>query len=112
MKMKTRTRNPFYALLILVGIAFVLSASSYGVMAIRGIDRSEPALTQTGLLGFMDHYGDWLLSIEVLLLGLLTVAAIGTDEIGIRRSKTVEQASEDREPAVRITTQSQKGTEL
>jgi hypothetical protein len=53
-----------------------------------------------------------LLSIEVLLLGLLTVAAIGTDEIGIRRSKTVEQASEDREPATRITPQSQKGTEL
>jgi hypothetical protein len=89
--------NPFYGLLIPVGVAFVISASAYGVMAVRDTSRSasgEPK-EQTGLLGFMDRQGVWVLGTEVLLLGLLTGCAIGTDEIWFRKAaaKSEENAS-------------------
>jgi hypothetical protein len=90
--------NPFYALLIPVGIAFVISASAYGVMAFRDTSRSaagEPK-EQVGLLGFMDRHGGLMLGIEVLLLGVLTTAAIGIDEIKIHRSASA--AKDDGRP--------------
>ena len=91
--------NPFYALLVPVGIAFVISASAYGVMAFRDTMRStagEPK-EQAGLLGFMDRHGALVLGIEIVLLGVLTTAAIGIDEIKIRRSTST--AKNDRRSA-------------
>ena len=38
-----------------------------------------------GLMGFMDQHGMAVLGIEVVLLGLFTVGAIGTDEYWQRR---------------------------
>ena len=107
--MKTKIKNPFYVLLVLVGIAFVITASAYSVMAVRGTDRSESALPQAGLLGFMDRHGDWLLIVEVLLLGLLTVAAMGMDEIGTRQSQTAAQANADQKLGTPIANQSERG---
>ena len=79
--MKSKIKNPFYALLVLVGVAFVVTASAYGVMTVRGTDRSLPESPQTGILGFMDRHGNWILTVEVVLLGVLTVAAMGTDQL-------------------------------
>ena len=89
--MKTKNKNPFYFLLILVGILFFVTATTYGVMAIRETNRPDDAIGQGvgkqhsvqdgSLLEFMDQHGDRLLIIEALLLGFLTVAAIGTDEL-------------------------------
>ena len=111
--MKTTKTNPFYPLLILVGIIFFISATSYGVMAIRETSGTETTANQTGLLEFMHHYGDWLLIIEVLLLGFLTVAAIGTDEIaGRSEPKTADQIAQVQDPETSISTKSKKGTEL
>ena len=108
--MKKKKRNPFYPLLILLGIVFVISASTYGVMAIRGTDRSEAISNETGLMGFMDQHGDWLLIIEVVLLGLLTVAAIGTDEIGGNtQMKKTNRVTNDRDLESSTTTPSHTG---
>jgi len=111
--MKTKRINPFYPLLILVGIIFFISATSYGVMAIRETSGTETTANQTGLLEFMNQYGDWLLIIEVLLLGFLTVAAIGTDEIGGRsEQKTADQIAQVQNLETSTSTKSKKGTEL
>ena len=108
--MKTKNKNPFYFLLILVGILFFVTATTYGVMAIRETNRpdgtigqvatEQPSVQEGGLLEFMDQHGDRLLIIEALLLGLLTVAAIGTDELAGRGEKKTSTL-----------TDSQKGTE-
>jgi hypothetical protein len=111
--MKTKIRNPFYPLLILAGVLFFISATSYGVMAIRETSGPEATANQTGLLEFMNQYGDWLLIIEVLLLGFLTVAAIGTDEIGGRSEpKAANQIPRVQDPETSTSTQSKQGTEL
>jgi hypothetical protein len=111
--MKTKKINPFYPLLILVGIIFFISATSYGVMAIRETSGTETTANQTGLLGFMNQYGDWLLIIEVLLLGFLTVAAIGTDEIaGRSEQKTDDQIAQVQNLETSTSTKSKKGIEL
>ena len=107
--MKTKNKNPFYFLLILVGILFFVTATTYGVMAIRETNRPDIATgketvpqtsnQQGGLLEFMDQHGGRLLIIEALLLGFLTVAAIGTDELASRGEKKTS-----------LSTHSQKGT--
>ena len=98
--MKTKNKNPFYFLLILVGILFFVTATTYGVMAIRETNRPDDAIGQGvgkqhsvqdgSLLEFMDQHGDRLLIIEALLLGFLTVAAIGTDELAGRGEKRAQ----------------------
>jgi len=53
--------NPFYLLLVAVGIAFLITACAYGLMAYRdvafSVDGEEPAAS--GLLGFIDQSGCW-----------------------------------------------------
>lgn len=76
------TTNPFYVLLVGVGILFVVTACAYGVMTVRQI---EPAAdeaeigTPHDLLEFMDRHGSTALMVELAALAVLTVAAIGTD---------------------------------
>ena len=63
--MKTKNKNPFYFLLILVGILFFVTATAYGVMAIRETNRpdgtigqvatEQPSVPEGGLLEFMDQ---------------------------------------------------------
>ncbi|MEK6250303.1 MAG: hypothetical protein N2C12_19120 [Planctomycetales bacterium] len=50
----------------------------------------EPKET-SGILGFMDEYGIVVLGVEILLLGMFTLAAIGID--------SVWQRSEERKTA-------------
>ena len=88
---KRKSFNPFYVLLVIVGIAFVVSACAFGVMAYRGVSlgRSGEPLAAGGLMAFMDQHGMILLGAQVLLLGLFTVGAIGTDEFWQRRARGV-----------------------
>lgn len=72
--------NPFYALLVLVGIAFTVTATAYFVMALRGHkDRSADQDARPALLVFLDRHGVTLLTGELTLLALATWGAIGTD---------------------------------
>jgi hypothetical protein len=72
--------NPFYALLIAIGIAFTITATAYFVMALRG-NKSRTAEPEkpTGLLVFLDRHGVALMTGELALLALATWGAIGTD---------------------------------
>lgn len=88
MAKKKTAPNPFYILLVIVGVAFFVSACVYGVMAYRGVSYEGGAgVTSSPLLAYMDRNGMIVLGIEVLLLGILTVGAIATDEYWQRRTK-------------------------
>ncbi len=82
-----RSSNPFYALVLLAGLAFVISACAYGTMLVR-ISRHRPQEGPTATpawIQWMQHHGTWLLLGELALLGILTVAAIGTDDYWEKR---------------------------
>jgi hypothetical protein len=77
-----RSRNPFYMLLIPVGIAFVVTAFAYGFMAFQAVNGS-PADVQAHrghpLFLWLRVHGDAAMLIEIAVLGVLTTAAIATD---------------------------------
>lgn len=79
-----KATNPFYALLLVVGVVFAISACAYGVMTVRGLDPQRA--DEGGLVGLMDQHGLTIMVVELVLLGLLTVLAIGTDEYWSRRA--------------------------
>lgn len=74
---EVKVTNPFYAALVGVGVAFAITACAYGVMTVRGLD---PRLAdEQGLMGLMSQHGLTIMVVELVLLGVLTAAAIGTD---------------------------------
>ncbi|MEX2092422.1 MAG: hypothetical protein WD971_07080 [Pirellulales bacterium] len=88
MKPSKKSANPFYALLIVVGLAFVVTAAAYGVMAVR---ESRAAVTGEAvadhpLMRWMHEHGNAALVAELALLGVCTFGAIGTDEFWQRRA--------------------------
>ena len=92
---KSKPKNPFYILLMIVGTAFALTASAYGVMTVR---MTRAAVATPGD-EFFDTYGLWLMGGELPLLTVLTFAAISTDDYWTRGaddpdSSTPDQASE------------------
>ena len=82
--------NPFYVVLVVVGIAFTITASAYGVMAFTDIrggeivaggeDRPPPSAWGEATLAFMREHGDLTMLIELALLAAATFLAIGTDD--------------------------------
>jgi uncharacterized membrane protein len=85
--------NPFYSVLVVVGVVFAITACAYGVMTVRGLDPRNA--DESGLIGFLDDYGIWVLVGELVVLGLLTVAAIGTDEFWTRRAGNTQASESD-----------------
>jgi membrane protein required for beta-lactamase induction len=92
--------NPFYVLLVLVGVAFTLTACAYGVMAFKVVRTKERAADQpagAALLTYLDENGAKLMGIELALLGLCSAAAMATDRYWIRREakRAVESRREE-----------------
>ena len=92
--------NPFYALLVIAGVAFVLTACAYGVMAFRQArpDSQPLAETDTSLLGVLDRHGALILGGQVVLLALLTVGAMGTDDFWEKRAARQAERQEATSP--------------
>jgi hypothetical protein len=83
--------NPFYVVLLLVGIAFFLTASTYFVMTLRAdrLGRDAENVSQSNaLMQFMHERGGQVLAIELGLLGLCTLAAMASDGYWSRRSQS------------------------
>lgn len=89
--------NPFYLLLVAVGVVFLITAFAYGTMAWRA---TQPVRQTAGAMGvqadqkhplmaFLDRHGIEALSWELAVLGGATVAAIGLDQ---RRQRLAEGA--------------------
>lgn len=88
MQRSNKSANPFYALLILVGLSFVVTAAAYGVMAVResrAAVSGEP-VADHALMKWMHEHGNTALLTELALLGVCTFGAIGTDEFWQRRA--------------------------
>jgi hypothetical protein len=90
----TRNRkfaNPFYGLLLVAGLAFVVTATAYGVMAFRERETRAVATESSPghhpLMAWMNDHGDATLMIELGALAVFTFAAIATDEYWQRRNK-------------------------
>ena len=79
---KERKKNPFYYLLILVGLLFAATATAYGVMSVvmlnpQRLDTLSPSSLQ--LLKWIDANGVWLLLAELAALAIATFLVIGLD---------------------------------
>jgi len=91
---KKRT-NPFYVLLVAAGALFAITACGYGVMALKQM-REDPfaaalarpaageanpgdAVQSASFVDFFDRHGVRLMVGELVVLGIATLAAIGTD---------------------------------
>jgi hypothetical protein len=84
-----KATNPFYVVLLIVATIFALTACAYGVMAVKMI---RPDVAETGgasgsqLLQALDRYGPRVLMVELAILAVVTVGAIGTDEFWAKRA--------------------------
>lgn len=82
--------NPFYAVLVVVGAAFAVTACAYGVTAMRAL-RAAPIVgkpvQESSLTVFMAKHGNALLVGELMVLAVATVAAISTDGYWVRRAE-------------------------
>ncbi len=88
MKRSKKSANPFYAILVIVGLTFVVTAAAYGVMAVREIraaTSSEP-VAEHALMKWMHEHGNTALLSELAILGVCTFGAIGTDDFWQRRA--------------------------
>ena len=87
-----KSANPFYALLIVAGIAFAMTAMLFGVMTLREsraayATEATPAPAEHPLMTWMHLHGDRALMIEIALLAVGTVGAIATDSYWQSRAK-------------------------
>jgi hypothetical protein len=78
-----RRRNPFYILLVPLGVAFVVTASAYYVMAFQSVNpvRNAAGNQAHPLFKWLRAHGDSVMLIELAGLAVLTVAAIATDHV-------------------------------
>ena len=75
--------NPFYIVLVVAGLVFLLTACAYGVMAVKELRSPHTLAAQVeadaSFVEFMDQHGPKAMLIELAILGVATFAAISTD---------------------------------
>ena len=90
MASQPKPTNPFYIVLLIAGVIFVVTACSYIVMTINARDMSlggpENPSSQR-FVEIVDRYGFAALMIELGVLAGATFAAIATDEYWTRRAE-------------------------
>jgi hypothetical protein len=93
MKQYKKSANPFYAVLLVAGITFVVTAAAYGVMATRESRAavSGKPVAEHALMKWMRDHGDVALLGELAVLGIAVFAAIGTDNYWQRRAAHKQQ---------------------
>ncbi len=85
---RSKPVNPFYAVLVVAGVTFALTATMYGVMTVRSLDARAPE--PEGVIAFMEQHGLTLMIVELVALAVLTFTAIGTDDYWMRGAKPRE----------------------
>ena len=91
-------RNPFYAVLGIVGFAFTITAAASCVAVLRGV-RPASATGGTHVLDvLLSRYGTQLLVGEIAVLAVATVGAIWLDHVAgekVRRERAAREAAAD-----------------
>ncbi len=94
MGLKQTFSNPFYALLLLAGLAFSVTACAYGVMTVRALQLNvidEMPGSGQQLMRWLDAHGFHLMLFELAVLGVFCVLAITTDSYWERRGAARQQ---------------------
>ena len=95
---KSKWKNPFYTLLIPVGLVFVITGFAYGFMAFQevnaGADKAD-AHAEHPLFVWLKQYGDRAILVELAILSVLTVGAIATDDWWTAEGRPNDSHSED-----------------
>lgn len=95
-----KSSNPFYVLLVIAGLSFVVTATAYVVMAFREARPAEEraaAAASTAvadadhpLMAWMRQHGNATLLTELGFLAVFTFGAIGTDDYWQRRARAAK----------------------
>jgi len=98
--MARRRRNPFYALLGVVGVVFTLTAVSSCLTVLRGV-RPETAAARGShpLERLLDRHGTALLAGELVVLAIATVGAVAVDHVEGERQRAARAAAHGRPEA-------------
>jgi hypothetical protein len=81
---KSAATNPFYILLVITGMLFVITAFAFCTMAVREAEGTEAV--SHGLTALLARYGTKLLIGELILLAVATIGAITTEDFWNRRT--------------------------
>ncbi len=102
MPSRTKRTNPFYAILIVAGVAFAVTACAYFVLMLNQLEpsRSSRSVTQHGLLGLMDQHGAEIMAVELVVLAVSTLGAISTERFWNPIEKSSKSEHEDRPETV------------
>lgn len=95
--MPRRRRNPFYAVLGIVGFAFTITAMSYCLAVLRLV-RPATVVSAAGvhpLHALMDRHGAGILAAELLLLAVATIGAVWLDHVEGERILAARRAERD-----------------
>ncbi|WP_145053597.1 hypothetical protein [Lignipirellula cremea] len=79
--------NPFYILLMVVGTIFAVTACAYGMMSVHyaqatgrsAVEAAELLERTDGWMAVLHHHGVTILVGQLVVLGVLTAAAMATD---------------------------------
>jgi len=77
--------------LLVAGVAFAITACAYGVMAVQEMDPGRATARSTAntwLVDFLDQHGATTMIVELVVLAITASAAIGTDRLRARRTKS------------------------
>jgi hypothetical protein len=91
-------KNPFYALLIPAGMAFVVTGFAYGFMAFQMVNAGGDGAdlyADHPLFAWLRTHGNTAMLVELAVLAVLTVGAIGTDSWWTERDVTSENDRDD-----------------
>lgn len=100
MSSRRKAFNPFYALLVVVGVLFTVTACAYGVMTVRDLRATTlPPEDAPGeaLMEQVRQHGFMALMVELGALAVATVGAMATDEYWERRAARDRQQDSNRE---------------
>lgn len=75
--------NPFYIAALPIGIVFAITACAYVVMMVQTADARQPE--PAGLIALLQNHGIVVLIAQLVVLALLTFAAILSDDFWTRR---------------------------
>lgn len=86
-------RNPFYAILGVVGFLFAITASSYCLSVLRGIRPESRSAAPHALERLMDRHGTALLAGQLAVLAVATFGAVAVDHVAGERDRKAREAA-------------------
>jgi len=98
--MARRRRNPFYALLGLVGFAFTITAVCSCLGVLRGVRPETVAVRGTHPIEWLlDRHGTSILVGELVILAIATVGAVAVDHVDGERERLARDTAHGRPEA-------------